>query len=134
MVRVNRIRSVCHSIAHHAVSGVSLGHPYIWQACAALGAGELEVNLLDEDPCPPSCGNNELLSVALRGMRLKLRNILAAEGMTLDDLAHASLTFMRAPEALDDYGTICRAQLKRHDGAAADVAVDSLGHTRSWPT
>lgn len=133
MVRANRIRSVCHSIAHHAASGVSLAHPYVLQACAALGASALEVNLLDEDPCPPSCGNNEPLRFALRGVRLKLSHILAAEGMTFEDLVDASLTFRRMPEAHDDYSTICRAQLRRVDGAVADVAVDCMGHIRWWP-
>jgi hypothetical protein len=132
MVRVNRIRSVCHSIAHHAASGVSFLHPHILAACTALGIRELEVNLLEEDPGPLSCRNNEPLRLSLRGVREKLSNILAAEGMTLEDLVHASLTFIRAPEARDDYSTICRAQLVRKDGAAAEVAVDFLGHTRSW--
>ena len=36
------------------------------------------------------------LRLALRGVRLKLSSILAAEGMTVDDLVHASLTFIRA--------------------------------------
>ena len=131
MVRINRIRSVCHSIAHHAASGVSLMHPYVLEACAALGPRDLEVNLLDEDPCPVLFKDNEPLRLALRGVRLKLSSILAAEGMTVDDLVHASLTFIRAPEARNNYGTICRAQLVRRDGAAADVAVDFLGHIRS---
>ena len=91
------------------------------------------MNLLDEDPCPLSCRNNEPLRISLGGVRLKLSSILKAEGMTLDDLVQASLTFIRAPEARDDYATICRAQLARNDGAAADVAVDCLGYTRLWP-
>ena len=113
MARVNRIGSVCHNIAHHAASGVSFLHPHILQASTALGIRELEVNLLDQHPCPLSCRNSEPLRLALGDVRLKLSSILKAEGMTLDDLDRALLTFIRAPEARDDYATICRAQLVR---------------------
>lgn len=132
MIRVKRIRSVCHSIAHHAASGVSFVHPHVLHACTELGSGELEVNLLNGELCPPSCSNNETLRRSLEGVRLKLSEILAAEGMIVEDLARASLTFVRAPEARDDYSTICRAQLTAQNGYTADVTVDFMGNTRSW--
>jgi hypothetical protein len=102
MTSVKRMRSVCHSIAHYATSGVSFVHPHVLLACAELGLREFEVNLLDEGPCPASCRGNEPLRSSLRGVRLRLSEILASEGMTVEDLTQATLTFRRAPEALDD--------------------------------
>ena len=94
----------------------------------------LEVNLLDEQPCPPSCRDIEELRLALLGLKQRFTEILAHEGMTLDELSYASLTFIRAPEARDDYSTICRAQLMGHNGGSVDVAVDFMGYPRVWTT
>ena len=133
MARVKRLRSVGHSIAHHATSGLSWVHPHVLHACAARDLRALEVNLLDDEPCPRICLDIEPLKVSLRGLKAKLSEILATEGMTLGDLTQASLMFIRAPEARDDYSTICRAQLTGHNGRTIDVAVDFMGNTRSWP-
>lgn len=94
----------------------------------------LEVNLLDEQPRPPSCRDIEELRLSLLGLKQRFTEILAHEGMTLDELNYASLTFIRAPEARDDYSTICRAQLMGHNGELVDVAVDFMGYPRVWPT
>jgi len=132
MVRVKRLRSVCHSIAHHATSGLSWVHPHVLRACEARGLSALEVNLLDDEPCPQACLEIEPLKLSLRGVKSKLREILSTEGMTIEDLTQASLTFIRAPEARDDYNTVCRAQLAAGEGIGVNVAVDFMGNTRTW--
>ena len=128
MDRVKRLRSVCHSIAHHAASGLSWVHPHVLHACDAHGLTSLEVNLLDEDPCPASCRDIEPLKSSLLGLKRRFTEILAAEKIALDDLIQASLTFIRDPAARDDHSTICRAQLTGRHGASVNAVVDGMGN------
>ena len=79
--------SVCHSIAHHAVSGLSHIHPHVLLACRAGGVSQMAVSLLEPEPCPESFRSIEPLRLSLRGLRARFGEILAAEGFSAADLS-----------------------------------------------
>lgn len=119
---------MCHSIAHHAVSGFSYVHPHVLRACRGAGNGKMEVNLLLADPCPPQLSEIEPLRLALKGLRKKLKSILTAEGFSLSDLSLATLCFAPDP-GKDDYCSICHATLKSEDQDPVEYIVNYLGQT-----
>jgi hypothetical protein len=52
MTSIKKLSSVCHNIAHHAVSGLSYVHPHLRQACKGIGIDTITIDLLREQPCP----------------------------------------------------------------------------------
>ena len=126
MPRRKRLRSVCHSIAHHAVSGLSYVHPHVLRACRDANINSLQVDLLGVDPCPQQFIRNEPLRLSLRGLREKFESILAAEGFTISDLTIAKLSFS-ADLGRDDYCSVCQATLKSKDQEPVEYIVNYLG-------
>lgn len=129
MSRRKRLRSVCHSIAHHAVSGLSYVHPHVLRACRDANIESMEVNLLDVDPCPFQFKGIEPLRLSLQGLREKLESILAAESFSISDLTIATLSFKPDP-GKDNYCSICHAMLKSRDQEPIEYIVDYLGNAR----
>lgn len=128
MPRRKRLRSVCQSIAHHAVSGLSYIHPHVLHACRSVGMGNMQVNLLVADPCPLQFYEIESLRSSLKGLREKFEAILAAEGFSFSDLSLATLSFTPAPD-MDDYCAICHATLQSKDQEPVEYTVNYLGQT-----
>lgn len=126
-----RLRSVCHSIAHHAVSGLSYVHPHLRQACRAIGAPCVRVELKLEDPCPEVFLKNEPLHLSLLALRQKFKDILVAEGFTFDDIESVNLTFHFTAEFPDDYSSLCDAKVVSRDGTEYRYVVDYFGKTRA---
>lgn len=132
MPRRKRLRSVCHSIAHHAVSGLSYVHPHVVRACRNAGASCLQVDLLAADPCPLQFAEIAPLRSSLKGLREKFETILATEQFSLSDLSLATLCF--TPESgKDDYCTICHATLQSHNQKPVECVVNYLGQTLFAP-
>jgi hypothetical protein len=128
MPRRKRLRSVCHSTAHHAVSGVSFVHPHVLQACGEAGVRSMEIDLLQSEPCPAQYLPNELLRLSLRSLKERFESILSSEGFRSEDLSAASLTFSRAAGHLDQYCTVCRIVLTPMDGEPVECTVNHFGY------
>jgi hypothetical protein len=127
MRSTKRLRSVCHSIAHHSVSGLSFLHPHLLSACRRSGIDELVVSLLDKEPCPVALRGDRALASALVSLRAKLESILASEDLSLAELSKARLTFAADTRYSDDCATVCRAELALASGGACEYTVDCLG-------
>ena len=130
MPSAKHLSSVCHSIAHHAVSGLSFVHPHVLAACRGAGLDEMSVDLLDMDPCPERFRGIKPLRLSLQALRSKLEGILVAEGFSLADLSCARLTFSPASKDSDDYCSVCRSTLTTTTGRTYEHIVDYLGKTR----
>ena len=126
-----RLNSVCHSIAHHAVSSLSYVHPHLRQACKAIGVPCALINLKAKEPCPKVFGHIELLRLSLAALREKFESILAAEGFTLADIESVDLTFYFTAEFPDDYCSICDAEIISAAGKKYRYVVDYMGNTRA---
>lgn len=126
-----RLRSVCQSIAHHAVSGLSYVHPHVLRACRDAGVGHMQINLLEAEPCPSRFKGSEPLRLSLRQLREKFESILAIEGFSPSDLAVAELRFTPDSVRENDYCSTCRAILKSTDEDAVECVVNYLGQTQN---
>jgi hypothetical protein len=126
-MKIKRLRSVCHSIAHHAVSGLSYIHPHVLTAARSASLDQLTVDLLDPEPCPEQFRDVKPLLVSLRGLRSKFETILTSEGMALSELEVASLSFAPDPAFEDDHCAICQATLVPPGGNGVRCAVNCLG-------
>jgi hypothetical protein len=131
MASEKRLNSVCHSLAHHATSGLSFIHPHAVKACQQNHAESITADLLASEPCPESFRANEPLRMSFRALAEKLRSILAAEGFSESDLSEASATFWPDPAFSDGYGTICRAVLVSKSSRRFEHTLDCLGQARN---
>jgi hypothetical protein len=129
MAAQKRLASVCHSIAHHAVSGVSFVHPHLRQALRAAGEKTVVVDLLRDDTCPPALRDNRNLATALRSLHARFLDILRSEGFSREDLQEAKLLFEFTPLHPDDHCSNGHAKLTAADGRTYLAAVDFMGNT-----
>jgi len=126
-----RLNSVCHSIAHHAASGLSFVHPHLRRACRAIGVACAVINLKAKEPCPEVFEYIEPLRLSLSSLRERFESILAAEGFTPADIESADLMFYFTAESPGDYCSICDAVIVSVAGKKYRYVVDYLGNMRA---
>ena len=124
-----RLSSVCHSVAHHAVSGLSYVHPHLRRACNAAGLESVVVDLGIEDPCPAQFKTIEPLRLSLQALREKYIEILSSEGFGEKDIKEIILRFEFTKEFPDEYCSNCHAYLVSQSGKEFWHAVNYLGET-----
>jgi hypothetical protein len=128
MTSEKRLSSVCHSVAHHAVSGLSYLHPHLKRACRANGLSEVSLDLISDLPLPASLVASEELHLAVASLRARFAQILESEGFALTDLRTAWLLF-KFPGYRDDYCSGCHARLVSQNGREFMSAVNYLGNS-----
>lgn len=126
-----RLNSVCHSIAHHAVSALSYLHPHLRQACNTIGVPCARVSLKEKNPCPEVFRHIEPLQLSILALREKFESILMSEGFTLAEIDSVDLTFYFTPEFPDDYCSICDSEIVSVTGKKYRYVVDYMGITRA---
>ena len=129
MASGKHLNSVCQSIAHHAVSGLSYVHPHVLSTCRTTGVGQMTIELLDPDPCPAQFRGVEPLRLSLRGLREKFESILDSEGFSFADLSSAELTFRPDSRFHDDHCSFCHAKLTSKAGRTYEHLVDYVGRS-----
>jgi hypothetical protein len=126
MAAQNRLTSVCHSIAHHAASGLCYVHPDLGRTVRASGESEALIDLLDRAHAPRPIIFRSHLEKAIGALRQRFAQILASEGLAVEDLAGAKLLFVFDPDADVTCSTV-HACLTEKDGRRSRRAVDYLG-------
>ena len=129
MASLKRLSSVCHSIAHHAASGLSFVHPHLRRACREAGLDSLMISLISDDPCPEGFRHIEPLRLSLRSLRARFEEILQAEGFSMADIKVIDLDFQFRQAFPDDYCSLCHARLVDRSGKVFSYVVDYLGQT-----
>ena len=127
MASEKRLSSVCHSIAHHAVSRRSYIHPHLRQACRAVGESSVLIDLCSTNPCPAHLPTNQPLQNALLSVKNRFLQILQSEGFSAIDIQEASLFFEFTREFPDDCCSNCHASLVSATGKQFTHAVNYLG-------
>jgi hypothetical protein len=122
-----RLSSVCHSIAHHAASGLSFIHPHLRQAWRQVGIVQVVIDLTRDDPYPAQLRSNEPLRLALIHLRKKAEGILSAEGFTQRDIEGLDLHVSFSSSLRDDYCSDCYVILKHRSGRVFEDGVNELG-------
>jgi hypothetical protein len=129
-----RLRSVAHSTAHHAVSGLCYVHPHLGIACEARRLRTVEVDLLRGGFNPPIDPLPDEIKLSTEALRQKFAEILTSEKIDKELILRAKALFQfdrgRWPSG-------CYVQLETVAGKEIEVAVDSTGqlaeviHTRT---
>ena len=125
----NALNSVCHNIAHHAVSGLSYVHPHLRRACKVEGLDSIEIDLGVDEPCPERFRNIEPLKLSLQALRRRFGEMLEAEGFKFADIKQVKLLFEFTDQFPDDYCSNCHAYLISQSGKSFQHAVNYLGQT-----
>jgi hypothetical protein len=129
MASQKRLSSVCHSIAHHAVSALSFIHPHLRQACRSNREKVAVIDLLADEPCPLAFLEIAPLRLALNTLKHRFVDILITEGFGLVDIKSAWAIFEFKDDYPDDFCSNCHAFLKSAEGKEFKHAVNYLGNS-----
>ena len=131
MASSKRLSSVSHSIAHHAVSGLSYVHPHLRQAANARAEETVFINLLADEPCPQRFSELAPLKTALNPLKLRFIEILKSKGISKPELKAAVLMFEFPESYADDYCSNCYSLLVHTAGKKYVHAVNYMGESIS---
>lgn len=139
MASRKRLRSVAHSVAHHAVSGLSYLHPHLGIAAREIGQDEIIVDMLADDPCPTGLQHILELKTSLAALRVRFEEILASEDIEIAGLAYAVLWFdfetgVALLHSRDDYCSNCHALLITKEEPEQEIRVAVNYNGNSIPT
>jgi len=116
MPPLKRLNSVCYSIAQHAMSGLACIEPHLSRACKDAGLDSIEINLMDEDPCPERFRAIRPLHCSFAALGGRLQNILASEGFSLNDIKEMKLVFSFPNCLPGDHYRKCESELIHQSG------------------
>lgn len=123
-----RFSSVCHNIAHHAVSGLSYVHPHLRRACKTAGLESIVIDLGPGNPCPTQFQSIEPLRLSLQSLRNTFIEILNSEGFSVESVAEVKLLFEFTQQFPDDYCSNCHAYIVLQSGKVFRDAVNYMGN------
>jgi len=124
-----RLNSVAHSLAHHAVSGLSYVNPHLSEACEKVGLHCIEIELLTKNSCPLQFLGNEPLELSLNELKLTLMKILKSEDYEPSQLKSAKLEFSFYHDKNNYYSSDCKATLHSTENRIYEKAVNYFGET-----
>jgi hypothetical protein len=125
MRSTKRLRSVVHSIAHHAISGLCHVHPHLGQARKRLGAKEVAVNLLSPaislalDPMPRQ------IALSTAALRERFAALVVAERLKAEDIRTAAATFVYRGTCT--WPDVCYVLVETNEGKRIEDAVGEDG-------
>lgn len=122
-----RLRSVVHSLAHHAASSLSYLHPHLGHATEKAGRSEVEVDLLGNTVVPEGLKHTKPMELSLSALRERFAQMLASEQFNLGDLAESRLLFEFRADFSDYWPTKVNALLKPNAGKCVVSAVNLMG-------
>ena len=123
-----RIKSIAHSIAHHAVSGLSCVNPHLSKACEEKGFNSIEIELVAIHPCPEEFSGINPIYLSLNNLKKTLISIIEKEGLEYYDLSSAKVEFTFYHGKRDHYCSNCKATLKSTEGKVYISTVDYVGN------
>ncbi|WP_434939010.1 hypothetical protein ACRWQN_16905 [Shewanella sp. HL-SH8] len=125
MFKVKRSRSVIHSVAHHAVSALSWLHPRLGQECLGQNVIELNFDLLNSNITNQNFVASNETKMAFNTLKSTFERIAEAEGVEVNQLVNASISFGFAKDHWPNY---CCCSCTSSSGKFVSVKVDGLGN------
>ena len=122
-----RIKSICHNIAHHAISGLSFLNPHLYDVSINDNSNFIVLDLLAINPCPDKYLSNQYLSNAAGTLKTKFEEMLKSENYSIDSFEKATLRFEFPLE--DSNCTNCEAQFITKRGLKIIYYLDYTGKT-----
>lgn len=126
MRSTKRLRSVVHSIAHHAMSGLCYVHPHLGQARKSLGAERVSVDLLHSNIEPSPSPLPREIELSTNALRETFSRLLDAEALQISELTSAVAIFFFKGDATWPDG--CLVQVETASGIKLEDAVGLDGH------
>lgn len=93
MIHTKRLRSVIHSLAHYAVSGLSYLHPHAGNASKNAGISYIGIDLLKPGFVPLQITVTKELRLSSEALRDTFARLLRAEGIDPTGIAKGYLQF-----------------------------------------
>ena len=119
-----RLRSVIHSIAHHAISGLCYLHPHLGIKCKEVGIKSVRLNLLTGVYEPIFNDIPRELKLSTDTLLEKFVKLLLTEKIELDNLKEATAEFKFDKESWAEY---CHVNVVTVAGKPLEVVVTSMG-------
>ena len=126
MRSTKRLRSVVHSIAHHAMSGLCYVHPHLGQARKPLGAERVTVDLLNSRIEPSLSPPTREIELSTHAFRETFSRLLETEALQISDLTAAAATFFFKGDSTWPDG--CLVEVETPSGIKLEDAVGFDGH------
>ena len=126
MKSFKRIKSICHSISHHAVSGLSYLHPYLYDLCKIKNIDKLTIRIEEYNPYPYALDYCAPLETAIKSLKSKIYEILNKEGFIENDIERIWLDFY-FPSPNDGYSINCFTLIRLKSGIEFVHGVDFIG-------
>jgi hypothetical protein len=120
---MKRLRSVVHSIAHHAISGLCYVHPHLGQARKRLGVKDASVDLLRPeislviDPIPRE------IALSTEALRERFAALIAGERLNIAEIKSAEAVFVYRGTCT--WPDACYVQVETIEGKRIE---DAVGH------
>lgn len=125
MASTKRLRSVTHSIAHHAISGLCYVHPHLGEHCKAAGLDQIGVDLLVDRFDPPVSKPTPEIVGSVAALRQRFVELLDAEGLERADLARAVIVFIFSRS--DRWPAGCHIEVEKQAGVVVQDMLDFAG-------
>jgi hypothetical protein len=125
MFKVKRARSVIQSVAHHAVSALSWFHPRLGEECSKQRVSELSFDLLNNNIKIQNFVASNETEQAFTTLMSTFERIATAEGITLNQLTEATISFGFAKDHWPNY---CCCSCTSDSGKSLSIKVDGFGN------
>lgn len=123
----NRLKSVAHSIAHHAMSGLSYLGPELDESCIRAGLNCVAIEFVSEIPNTKLHPLNKRFKGRLGALAGKLNSILRTEGFELNDLRVAKLVLHMPADGKNLFFRVCYVALEDANGNVYEDWVEVSG-------
>jgi hypothetical protein len=124
MRSTKRARSVAHSLAHHAMSGLCYVHPHLGSQCRKHQKRQVTIDLLQPERSNVPGVWPKPLQLSLAALGQTFVDLLAKERIDLGYISSATALFQFRP---DQWPSACLARLNLADGKPISVAVGHDG-------
>ncbi|MGC3982420.1 MAG: hypothetical protein QM808_14315 [Steroidobacteraceae bacterium] len=121
-----RLRSVVHSIAHHAMSGLCHVHPHLGQVRKSLGVESISVDFLHPEIKPSPNPIPREIELSTQALRKTFSGLLEAEALSISDVTSSVATFFFKGDAVWPDG--CLVQVETVSGLKLEDAVGLDGY------
>lgn len=124
---MKRLRSVVHSVGHHAESGLSFVHPHLGELCKSLAIPSAQIDLLTGSVLLEGVSLPEPVTLSASALSQTFRKLLAKEGVEAAFLDSATIEFdFRGLR----YSRACLVTCVTEDGRTLQDAVSMGGRAK----
>ena len=126
MIRIKRLRSVVHSAAHHAVSGLCYVHPHLGAECRKYSYNQICVDLINLSFEPKIEVISTEISLSVSALRETFFELLASENIEDSAITGVEATFFFQRST---WPHACVVRVTINESQVVERCVDSSGRS-----